>query len=207
MHRAPKTVWVSGQERRCFNLEIRSMIVFFRKKAGDAIHKKFMFSAFEMKLERNLDWVCRSMSLRWIVSICDTYADYGTPKQQALALTVVTMVNTERFSWGAILREKESRRNRKRIMFDGLNVPGFDSSQDTSSNWARRMGRICRGEPVLAALFIHAVGVFLKTEGTGIGEYNRVSRHVENGIARNFAKSYGVNTGRRRARRKRKTGA
>lgn len=53
------------------------------------------FKEFERLWEAESDFLLNSLSLRWIVSACDTFVDHSTdPLRSAILLNVATLVNT-----------------------------------------------------------------------------------------------------------------
>lgn len=50
-------------------------------------------------VEADVDAFCEGSDTRWLVSVCDTYADYGEPLEQAAAMLIVLLVNWEKLAW------------------------------------------------------------------------------------------------------------
>jgi hypothetical protein len=50
-------------------------------------------------VEADVDAFCAGTDTRWLVSVCDTYADYGEPVEQAAAMLVVLLINWEKMAW------------------------------------------------------------------------------------------------------------
>jgi hypothetical protein len=95
------------------------------------------------------------LSIRWLVSICDTYADFAVPPQSCHAVllsTFVTMLRlaeTCRFTRPVIDEARwEETRTRIRPLYDGLTTFAIDR-QDTFLNLARRIARQLSGDPLM----------------------------------------------------------
>ncbi len=56
------------------------------------------FELFDKLVKENIERICYTWNTRWLVSICDTYADYGTPIEQSNALIISTLVNMEKLA-------------------------------------------------------------------------------------------------------------
>ena len=67
-----------------------ALIVRIRRKIGlDSALAEF-FALWDSRAEQ----LVASLSSRWLVSACDTFADYGTPFQRAAALMLSSTINT-----------------------------------------------------------------------------------------------------------------
>jgi len=61
----------------------------------------------------NIEAIVERYSSRWLVSICDTYADYGSTEERAYAMMIVSFVNFERMvitlngGWKGSVGDKE----------------------------------------------------------------------------------------------------
>ncbi|MFK7766499.1 MAG: hypothetical protein AB8B55_04710 [Mariniblastus sp.] len=49
-------------------------------------------------IDSNLGLLCKHLSTRWLIAICDTIADHGTPIQRAASLSIIVLVNTTKLS-------------------------------------------------------------------------------------------------------------
>ena len=56
------------------------------------------FAELRTLIEADVDGFCAGSDTRWLVSVCDTYADYGEPLEQAAAMLVVLLVNWEKMA-------------------------------------------------------------------------------------------------------------
>lgn len=101
----------------------------------------------------------RELSLRWLVSACDTLADHGaTPTQRAVALNGAVIANL------AKLAETERRRDppgggaprRGTELFDGMTV--FKRGGDMIDNLFRRVARIAELDEVAGPILLEVAG-------------------------------------------------
>ena len=80
-----------GQSELCFYHN--TLIILMRRKYK--IDKTF--AEFERLWETESDYLLEHLSLRWIVSACDTFIDYSNnPLRAAILLNVITLMNTLR---------------------------------------------------------------------------------------------------------------
>lgn len=78
---------------RCPFLVLKKLIINMRRG------KERDFSFFRHFIEENLEFWLEKLDIRWIVSLCDSYIDYGTPTQKAQAAIIVAFVNTEKANY------------------------------------------------------------------------------------------------------------
>lgn len=100
------------------------------------------------------------LSSRWLVSICDTYADYGDPIERRNALMISVLVVTIRiadtYRMGlaphvdtAMIATLKSER---RPLYDGIKTLNIDR-QDTCLNLAKRMRRQLTETPFFLRIY------------------------------------------------------
>ncbi|MEM7782262.1 MAG: Stf0 family sulfotransferase [Planctomycetota bacterium] len=77
-----------GLPEICF--AVATKIVLIRRRIEVERH----FADLELVLRRFLKVICEQLSTRWLVAICDTIADHGTPLQAANSLQLVIWINT-----------------------------------------------------------------------------------------------------------------
>jgi len=77
----------AGKPEVCF--QVARMIVYLRRNLKPDESWKMLRDL----LENNLDLCLKNFNTRWLISICDTYADYGTPQERANAMLISTVVN------------------------------------------------------------------------------------------------------------------
>lgn len=78
-----------GQSELCFYHA--TLVVLLRR----GYKPKKIFFEFESLWTRETDYLLNSLSLRWIVSACDTFIDHSTDRiRAAILMNVITLVNT-----------------------------------------------------------------------------------------------------------------
>jgi hypothetical protein len=121
---------------------------------------------FFFKLWREeADFLAKHLDSRWLISACDTFADYGTPAQQAAAMPLILLVNITKLAeterrWLAdadAVPEKigaiaESHRRKMHIeLWDGVTAYA-PFCGDMPGNMFRRMMRILGEDAALSAI-------------------------------------------------------
>lgn len=99
------------------------------------------------------------LSIRWLVSVCDTYADFAEPPRCCHALAISVFVNmlrlaeTCRYTRPAIDPDRwERTRTRILPLYDGLTTFAIDR-QDTFLNLSRRLHRQLRNDALMLAIW------------------------------------------------------
>jgi len=90
--------------------KIQELIVNLRK--GKDINTNW--KEFSNIIEQNIDEVCKILDTRWLVSICDTYVDYGDPIISRNAMLVVQIANFEKL-WATNLLMYDIRLNPEKL--------------------------------------------------------------------------------------------
>ncbi len=111
------------------------------------------------------EFLAENLNSRWMISACDTFADYGTPKQKAAAMMMVLLMNTvklaetERLTLADSdsLPEKlqaivEVHRSKAHLeLWDGM--PAYSPFEgDMPRNMFRRMAKITDADPALTLI-------------------------------------------------------
>jgi len=73
---------------------LRALTVYLRR----GVHAEATFRCLRQLVEGNLDLVVQQLDARWLVSICDSYADFGTPIEARNALLISSFLNWERIT-------------------------------------------------------------------------------------------------------------
>ncbi len=58
------------------------------------IDTKHNYTEFCRLLEQYADTLLEHMDVRWLISICDTLADYGTPLERSIAMNIVCVIQS-----------------------------------------------------------------------------------------------------------------
>ncbi|ARP97998.1 class I SAM-dependent methyltransferase [Pseudorhodoplanes sinuspersici] len=117
------------------------------------------WNAFRTLIELNCDTVTTTFSSRWLVSICDTYADYAEPKRSRNALLISLLFNMIRVS-DSLYESKDIRgdridaiKNDQLPLFDGFVTLHLDK-QDTFLNLAKRLTKALSDDKLLYGIFV-----------------------------------------------------
>jgi hypothetical protein len=113
---------------------------------------------FGLMSERQSE-ILASFDIRWLVSICDTYADHGSEVERRNALLVSMFVNllrlaeTHRFLSGPIDSARlEVARGDPIELYEGVSTFSIDR-QDVYLNLSKRMARVMPSTPFLYAIW------------------------------------------------------
>jgi hypothetical protein len=114
---------------------------------------------FRDLVEANIDHISRTLSLRRLVSICDTYADYGDDLTARNATIVSVFSNMLRLAETVRLTRPyidpakwEQARGEPIELYDGLTTFSIDR-QDTFLNMSKRTLRAVGGDPVIGPIW------------------------------------------------------
>lgn len=102
-------------------------------------------------------FLLRELSLRWLVSACDTLADHGTtPAQRAVALNGTVLANLAKLAETerrfAPLAEAQAPRRKGAELFDGMTV--FKPGGDMIDNLFRRIERVAALDEVAGPILL-----------------------------------------------------
>jgi len=124
-----------------------------RRNVGDN------WRAFEALMDANREDVIANFSSRWLISVCDTYADHAAPITARNALLVSLMFNMMRIS-DSLYEESDIRPERVEQIrqgwppfYDGLHALHLDR-QDTCLNAAKRLARALGEDAFLQAIYL-----------------------------------------------------
>ena len=77
----------AGSSQLCY--ELAKTIVLIRREIELSKNVEIFFEI----LNHDINFLCDSLSTRWLVSVCETIADYGNPRQRLAAICISTLVN------------------------------------------------------------------------------------------------------------------
>lgn len=142
-------------------------------------------ASFRVAVEMNIEAICRSFNTRQLVSVCDTYADYGDPLEQRNALLVSLLVNGEKISqsyllwrlnYAAPFAVPDAHVPVRAALWDGMDSFHLDIG-DVTNNLFRRLGSLIKGSAHIHHIY-EAVIQRLADHPTILGTLNRRHRHV-----------------------------
>lgn len=115
--------------------------------------------SFRDLIEGNLSRVLDTFSSRWLISVCDTYVDFGGPIQSRNALLISLLVSLGRLS-DSLYEDRDIRPERVEQLNNGW-PPQYDGlqslhlqRQDTLLNLAKRLTRSLMGDPIMHPIYL-----------------------------------------------------
>jgi hypothetical protein len=139
--------------------ELSAQIAALVKELRNSRDVEANWQAFETLVRGNEDQVVAELSMRWLRSVCDTFADFGNPieRRDALAISVfinmVRFAETVRYLRGPILPGRLAEAKSKRLpLYEELWTFHIDK-QDVYLNVAKRMARQLRGTGLMEKIW------------------------------------------------------
>lgn len=115
--------------------------------------------AFERLVHEHQSDIVSTFSMRWLRSICDTFADFGGPTERRDALTISLFINMVRFAEtvrhlrGPILDDRLAVAKVRRLpLYEELSTFNVDK-QDVFLNLSKRMARQVAGTGLMEAIW------------------------------------------------------
>ena len=137
--------------------ELKPYIIELRK----GINPEENWAKFKSIVEKNIKQICDSVDTRWLISICDTFVDYGNDIECRNALCIVTLFNMEKLAQtNSLLFNKEKnitneialKKSELIDLWDG--VTSFDIvCGDLTNNLFLRFENKLKPTPILHLLF------------------------------------------------------
>lgn len=141
---------------------------------------------FNGYINTNINSICKSLNTRWLISICDTYADYGSPIEARNALIVSVLVNMEKLGQTQRLLQKDSTidtgkmkyyKNSKPIyLWDGMTSFNINNG-DLTKNLFRRMDSLIKYSPEIYMIFKTLIHRLAK-EDTILSSLNKIHKKI-----------------------------
>ena len=142
--------------------QLAALTVYLRR----GVHPQASFRCIRQLVEGNLDLVLKQLDARWLVSICDSYADFGEPLEARNALLISTFLNWERLA-ASYIQWAEPGRTTRRVegpvpeenepLWGGL-VTVQLTRGDTTNNLFKRYARLLAPTPHLLAIWRELLG-------------------------------------------------
>ena len=117
------------------------------------------WQAFELLVRGNEDRIVAELSMRWLRSVCDSFADFGNPLERRDALAISVFINMVRFAEtvgylrGPILPGRLAEAKSKRLpLYEELWTFHIDK-QDVYLNVAKRMARQLAGTGLMEKIW------------------------------------------------------
>lgn len=136
--------------------EVFDMVVAQRRR-----YLSFCFEEFDLLVKSNISTICDTFNTRWLVSICDTYADSEDKEVAAKAMIIITLVNVVKL-WGTDLMlrspeiEKEKLKKYKTCqeeIWDGVITFKLASDGDMIRNMIVRHRKILKEDLVFTLIY------------------------------------------------------
>ncbi len=143
------------------------------------------FGEFRAIVEGDLDAVCTELNTRWLVSLCDTYVDFGEPIEQRNAMLVSMLVNWEKVAQSYVLWKSnyegslevpEHHEPRKLFLWDGMTSFHLEIG-DVTNNLFARTQRLLAETPQIERIYRTVLERIEKDE-TILGTLNKRHGHV-----------------------------
>jgi len=129
---------------------------------------------FKGYVEKNIEDVCKALDTRWLVSICDTYADFAEPHEAACALIVVTTVNMEKLAF-SIRGSNNFDRPPRQPLWDGVESYLL-AKGDMIPNFCFRLRRTLKEFPHLLRIYETVWRRMVAAENTSLGVMQKANR-------------------------------
>ena len=156
--------------------KVKSLIVNLRRDRDTGAS----WRTFSDMIDENIDQVCESFDSRWLISICDTYVDYGDPVSSRNAMLIVQITNFEKL-WATNLlmydvtlnKEKEKILTKHRVvhLWDGMYSMNINHG-DMVNNLFNRMNALMAETPVLEKIY-YSVLDRMKQHGTTLANLDK----------------------------------
>jgi len=131
-------------------------------------------------IETNIDHICETFNTRWLVSVCDTYVDYGDPVISRNAMLVVQITNFEKL-WATNLlmydvnlneeKLKELKKSKVIPLWDGMYSFNINYG-DMINNFFRRVDRLMKETPVIEKIY-YTILERMKANNTTLANLNK----------------------------------
>ena len=117
--------------------------------------------SFRDLVQREVEAICRGSTTRQLISLCDTFADYGDPLERRNALLISLLGNMEKVGQSFLLWRTGYRRPfevapgiepRKVGLWDGMDTFHLDIGDVTNNQFAR-LTRMLADTPVLQRIY------------------------------------------------------
>jgi hypothetical protein len=150
--------------------EIKPLIVQLRRQNNTDQH----WPIFKQLIEDNLEQVCNGLDTRWLISIADTYSDYGNPTEKRNALYISMIANFEKL-WATNLLMYDLKLNNERLkklknnevipLWDGMYSFNINRG-DMTRNLFGRLFELQKETPVLEKVLETVLQRMQKNETT-----------------------------------------
>ena len=143
--------------RAAFTNDIKTLIIYLRRRKNI----KDNWQKFKYLVENDPDFTCSALNTRWLVSVADTFADYGDELERRNALYISMLANFEKLAATRLLmydltintqKLKKLKKNFNVPLWDGMHSFNINRG-DMMNNLFFRIRRMMKETPVLADIF------------------------------------------------------
>lgn len=141
--------------------ELKKKVAFLIKSLRKKENIGRNWEEFKEIIKTNLDQVCAVLDTRWLISICDTFVDYGSDIEKRNAMLVVQFANLEKL-WATYLlmydinlnSEKLNQLKKNKIipLWDGMYSFNIHHG-DMTNNMFSRMDLLMKETPVIEKFY------------------------------------------------------
>jgi hypothetical protein len=131
--------------------ELLDTVIGLIKELRNSQDANLNWTKFHSLVKQNQDIIIANFSIRWLRSICDTYADYGDDCERRDALVISVFINMVRFAetvryvHGDLIPENLKEAKTQRLeLYEGLSTFHIDK-QDVFLNMSKRLSRQLSG--------------------------------------------------------------
>jgi hypothetical protein len=164
--------------------ELLETIVYLIRELRNSRNADENWKKFRATVEANEDLIIASFSVRWLRSLCDTYADFGEALERRDALAISSFINMVRFAEtvryirGPVIPEKlETARSGRIELYEELWTFHIHK-QDVFLNMAKRMARQLQGTGLMEKIWREVIRRFLQGDNV-ITEFQKLSEMPE----------------------------
>ncbi len=148
-----------GDAVHCIFSRLKHRIIRLRRRSHDD------WPYFVGEIEQHLEDLCSCLNTRWLVSICDTYADFGSPVEKGNAMCISLIANWEKLALThrrAFGLENGVFPDRARLaemksplpLWDGMTSMVLDAGANALPNMFSRLSRLTESTPVLQKILL-----------------------------------------------------
>jgi hypothetical protein len=116
-------------------------------------HDVDAWEKFRTWIERDPELICKNINTRWMVSILDTYADYGTDIERACAMIAVSFTNSVKLSSTLWRHAKPKITKQPQDLWNGMRTFSSGENGDMVRNLFRRNAAIMDCAPTIKYIF------------------------------------------------------
>ncbi len=119
------------------------------------------YAEFTKLLEQYKDTLLEHMDVRWLISICDTVADHGTPLEQSIAMNIVATIQSTNITTTVLSTCKDPNMIAQRMVTD-VKYPTWGGmitcdmyTGDTIYNMMQRLDSVIAQHSLLNSIWCH----------------------------------------------------